>query len=112
MHMQNGTPPADCIDSGNNLPYIMKLCNADYECPPQYFIAFEQELIIECSSLNQAIFTLIAVHYVYNVVYHPRVKNLFLFFEEKVLDLPSLSKHSKNASYSCVVTGIESFLKE
>lgn len=90
----------------------MKVCNVDYECPPQYFIALEQELIIECKTLFDSIFTLLAVHYVFNVVYHPRVKNFFLFFEEKVLELPCIQKGSKNAAYSSVVTGIESFLQE
>lgn len=46
--IQSGTPPADCIDSDNNLPNIVKVCNVDHECPPQYFIALEQELVIEC----------------------------------------------------------------
>ena len=109
--MQSGTTPAECIDRDNNLPHIVKICNANYEVPPQYFIALEQELVTECSSLSDAIFLLIAVHYIYNVTYHHRVRNFFLFFEEKVLELPSINTSSKNAAYSSTITGIESFLE-
>ena len=55
-------------------------------------------------------FVLIAVHYVYKVVYHPRVRNFFLFFEENLLKLRSIDRSSKNANYELVVTGIESFI--
>jgi hypothetical protein len=110
--MQSGSPPSECINSGNNLPHIVKLCNAGYETSPQYFIALEQEFMMECSTLSNAIFVLIAIHYVYNVTYHPRARNFFLFFEEKVLELPSVDRSSKNAAYSTTVTGIESFLQD
>lgn len=65
---------------------------------------------METNSLFDAIYALVAVHYVYNVVYHSRVRNLFLFLEEKMLKLTSIYRSSKNANYETVVTGIESFL--
>lgn len=81
----------------------------DQELPPQYFIALEQELIIECrSSLPEAVYQLLAVHYVYNVVYHSRALHFFNFFEEKVLKLQTSKKF--NANYEIAITGIESFL--
>ena len=76
----------------------------DPELPPQYFIALEQELIVECrSSLLEAVYMLVAIHYVYNVVYHPRAVHFYNFFEEKVLQLHPSKKF--NANYESTVTG-------
>ena len=50
---------------------------------PTYYINIEQDLV-ECSSLTKALFCLLAVHYVFNLSYHDRVKDFFLFLQEKV----------------------------
>ena len=107
--LQSGTAPSDCVDNSNNLPHIVKLCIVDQELPPQYFIALEQELIIECRpSLCEAVYLLLAVHYVFNVVYHPRAVYFFNFFEEKILKVQTSKKF--NANYESSITGIETFL--
>ena len=76
----------------------MKINNVDYDVAPQYFIALEQELILECNppSLYEAMYMLIAVHYVYNVIYHSRAVHFFNFLEEKVLELNTSSKFNAN----------------
>ena len=95
------------MDKSNNLPHIIKVNNSDYELPPQYFIALEQDLIAECGSLVKALYTVFAIHYAYNVVYHPQLKNFYAFFEEKLFEFAI--KGPKTALYSSVVVGIESF---
>ena len=44
---------------------------------PTYYIAIEQDLGIECSTLTKALFCLLAIHYVFDISYHDRVKDFF-----------------------------------
>lgn len=80
---------------------------------PTYYIAIEQELVVECSSLTKALFCLLAVHYVFDLTYHDRVKDFFLFLQEKVMDIASegySGKGSKkSASYLSTTSGIECY---
>ncbi len=50
--------------------------------------------------MNAALYLLLAVHYVYNVVYHPRALH-FNLIEEKVQ-----TQNKFNANYESTVTGI------
>ena len=54
----------------------------------QCFIATEQKLILECGSVVNAIFNLVACHYVFNLEYCTKVKELQLFLQQKVLGIP------------------------
>ena len=96
------------MERGNNQPHIVIFRSEDSELPDQYFICVEQELILECSSLEAAIFFCIASHYFLNLEYHPKGKDLWLFIQEKVLQLPTKLKkgakaylsHSSSAHFS------------
>jgi hypothetical protein len=55
----------------------------------QFFIAIEQQLMMETSNIFAAVFYLMASHYVFNLSYHSKVNYVLLFLQEKVLDLPS-----------------------
>lgn len=74
------------MDSRNNQPHIIKFRDADPELRPQYFIAIEQKLVIECNSLVGAMFTLLATHYVFDLGYHTKAKDFFKFLEH-LLDI-------------------------
>ena len=76
---------------------------------PQYFIAVEQELLLECKNFENAVFLLMAVHYVFNIEYHPKVKDVFFFLQKKVLDIPDTNKHSP--MYLSVSSAIDLFLQ-
>ena len=53
--------------------------------PPQFFIAVEQQLLLECKSLEKAVYVMVASHYVFNIEYRHRVKDVFIFLQEKIL---------------------------
>lgn len=66
----------------NNQPFIVKLSDISDDVSPQYFIAIEQELMIECKNLHDALFSLFAVH-VFNIEYHQRLMDFFLFIRAR-----------------------------
>ena len=72
---------------------------------PQYFIAIEQQLLLECQTLERAIFTMFAVHYVFNIEYHSKVKDVFYFLQEKVFGFTDTFK--KSAIYLSVSSSID-----
>jgi hypothetical protein len=83
---------------------------------PTYYIAIEQDLVIECPSLTKALFCLLAVHYIFDLSYHDRVKDFFLFLQEKVMEIASEGYSSssgkgskKSASYLSTTSGIECY---
>ena len=51
----------------------------DDDITPSFYIAVEQELVVECAALVKALFMLLAVHYVFDISYNERVKDFFLF---------------------------------
>ena len=53
----------------------------------QFFIAVEH-LLIEMSNIVGAIFYLLAAHCVFNVAYHNKAKDVLLFLQSKVFNLP------------------------
>ena len=76
---------------------------------PQYFVAIEQQLRIECKNLERAIFTMLAAHYIFNMEYHPMVKNVFYLLQEKVFELPDTT-FKKSAIYLSVSSAIDLYL--
>ena len=42
------------------------------DLPGQYFIAVEQQLVLESSNIVAAIFHLLCAHYIFNVQYYPK----------------------------------------
>ena len=89
----------------------------DDDITPTYYIAIEQELVVECSNLTKALFCLLAVHYVFDLTYHDRVKDFFLFLQEKVMEISSegysgssgKGSKKKSASYLSTTSGIECY---
>ena len=87
----------------------------DEDTRGQYFISIEQKLMLESSNLVTTIFNLLASHYVLNLAYHPKVKDLLTFLQEKVLQIPSSgdgTKHKMNPLSSAHVSGISRFVTE
>ena len=84
--MQRSTPTNEAIDRKNNQPHIVMLSDDD-DITPSVYIAVEQELVVECADLLKALFMLLAVHYVFDISYNERVKDFFLFLQEKVMNI-------------------------
>ena len=62
----------------------------------QYLISVEQELMTETSNLMAAIFFTIAAHYIFNLSYHRKAGDLWLFIQEKILGLASKAGTKRN----------------
>lgn len=64
----------------NYQPHLVKFQDEDDgEGLSQYFIAVEQKLILECSTLIAALFFGMSAHYIFNLEYHSKVKGVWLF---------------------------------
>lgn len=103
--MQRGTPPREAIDPTNNQPHIVRFIDSVENLPPLYFVAIEQQLVIECRDIDCAIFTLLAVHFVFNMEYNQKVKDIMYFLQEKVLGYvdPCFKKSSMYMNVSSAI---------
>ncbi len=62
--LQRGTPGSKAVDQNNNHPHIVCFVG---DVAVQYFVAIEQELLIECKSMTNALYTMLATHFVFNI---------------------------------------------
>ena len=109
--LQGSTPTKEAIDKSNDFPHIVMF--VDEELPSSCFIAIDKQLVVQCATLQKAIFCLLIVHYVFNSSYHKRVS---VFLQEKVMgissesyDIEGYKDPAKSASYLSTTTGIESY---
>ena len=109
--IQRGTPAHEAIDGSNNHPHIVKFIDATGDLSPQFFVAVEQQLLLECKSLERAIFLMVATHYVFNIEYNLKVKDVFLFLEEKILGFLDTSV-KKSSIYLSVSSSIDLYVEE
>ncbi len=62
--------------------------------------------MIETSNIVAAIFFCVAAHYVFNLTYHRKSGDVWLFVQEKVLNLPSKPGVKRNPSSTSHFSGI------
>ena len=101
----------EAIDSSNNHPHIVKFIDPTTDMPPQFFIAVEQQLLLECKSLEKAVYVMVASHYVFNIEYHHRVKDVFIFLQEKILGFVD-DTVKKSSIYLSVSSAIDLYLED
>ena len=109
--LQRGTTPTEAPDKWNNQPHIVVFCDEedDEDLLGQYFIAVEQVLVLESSNIVAAVFHLMAAHYLYNVQYQAKAKELYIFLQEKVLHLPSSSRGKRSPAMLAHIAGISRY---
>ena len=76
----------------------------------QLYIALEHMLLSETSGFVASMFQLIAVHYVFNVQYHPQVNDVLVCLQEKMLGVVDGAKKTMIHTYLSVTSAIECFL--
>ena len=76
-----------------------------------YYIFVEQEVLFSVSSFSRALMLWFTCHYVFNLEYAKQVKDVALFFQEFVYNLPEKSKGSKNATYLTVTSDIATYVR-
>lgn len=86
---QRGTPPAEACEKENNQPHIVLFFDEEEDSIlQQYFVCVEQELMMESSNIVAAIFFCVAAHYIFNLSYHRKTGDVWLFIQEKILFCP------------------------
>ena len=83
-------------DKSNNQPHIIAIERDEYFL---YMVAVKQSLMLECTEMATAIFMMRACHYVFNLSYHPKATDLFVFLLEKVESKMSARLVKKNQQY-------------
>ena len=76
------------ICSDVNHPLIVRVIDSDDEVDASYIIVIEKKPLLVCNTILSAIFTLFAVHYVFDIEYHEKVKDFYLFLEDKIFNVP------------------------
>lgn len=104
---QRGTPPAEACEKENNQPHIVLFFDEEEDSIlQQYFVCVEQELMMESSNIVAAIFFCVAAHYIFNLSYHRKTGDVWLFIQEKILCLPSKDGVRRNPSSTSHFSGI------
>ena len=62
--------------------------------------------MLESSNLVSAIFLCLAAHYIFNIQYHPKAKDVWEFVQENVLNISSKGSKKRNATSSTHFSGI------
>ena len=73
----------------------------------QYFKSIEQELMMETSNLVSTIFFCLAAHYIFNLTYHRKTGNVWVFIQEKIVGLPSKPGRKRSPSSLAHFSGIQ-----
>ena len=68
----------------------------------------EQLPLLEVNNYEKGLFSVLALHYVFDMHYNARLSDFFTFFEEKILQVPISCKHSP--LYASVTSAIECYL--
>ena len=104
---QNGVTAKEVINAKNNFPHLVRLIDADEGIPDQFFIAVEQELLVKCRNISDALLTLISVHFIFNIEYNPKIHDIMCFIQEHVVGLCFDGR--KSAQYLSFTSAIDCY---
>ena len=85
------------MDSSTNQPHMIMVTEEDLLI--QLFIVVEQIPQTEVSHFFKGTYILLSLHYISDMECNPRLRDLYLFFEDKLLGLttPSCKKTATNS---------------
>ena len=63
----------------------------------QFFISIEKTLTMESSNFISALYFLLAAHYIFNMSYHQKAKDILSLLQVKVANLSALPSHKWGA---------------
>lgn len=105
-YIQRGEVIEECCVE--NQPQIVRYVDADDEISAQYIVAVEKQAFLQYATLLGAVYALFAIHYIFNIEYHPRVKDFYLFIQNKCFCVED--KSTLSAGYSNILTSMECYL--
>lgn len=65
---------------------------------PTYHVIVEQETVVKCMDLTTALYSVFSIHYIFNIEYHAKLHDLYLFFQESVMGIP-MEAQKKSGAY-------------
>lgn len=79
---------------------------------PQYFVFIESEVLCITHTFSHALMVWFMSHYVFNLEYSAKVREVALFVQEYIFGLPATSglKRHKTATYLAFSTDIQSYM--
>ena len=95
----------------NNYPHMISISDPDGDLPNQIFVAVERRIVQQCKDLVTGMYVMLSNHFIFNLEYNPKVKDVLLFLQEKLLQHNG-AQFKKSAMYSSVVSGIDCCLSD
>lgn len=74
-----------------------------------YFIFIEKSVLCKVNSFAKALMLWFASHYIFNLEYEKKVKDVAVFLQEFVFGLPDTSGAKKSASYLTITSDLQAF---
>lgn len=108
--LQCGTPVAEATEKDNNQPHIVMFRDDDVDeesIRNQYFVSVEQEIMMETSTLIFFHILCYCCHYIFNLTYHRKSGDVWVFIQEKVPGLASKTGTKRNPSAMSHFSGIQ-----
>ena len=82
----------DAANSGIITPYNIIIQAGRPTAIVQFFLIVEKQVFIEVDRFLDALVALVAIYYVFNIVYPPACGNILHFLEKKLFDTKSSAK--------------------
>ena len=92
------------MDKTNNFPHILRLVDSEEDISDQFFIAVEKVVLLKCQSISTAVLLLLSVHYIFNIEYNPKIRDVLFFIQEYMLGLNNETR--KSAAYLSFTSAI------
>ena len=102
--IQNSTSESEFSASGSTHPYIVQKFDADEAIPASYSIFVEEETV-KSPDFISTLFVTFSLHYNLNLTYHPKLHDLFTFFQEVIFKI-SGENQKKSAPLSNFMAAI------
>ena len=82
--------------------------DGDPEVMASYVVIVEQDTLTKCRDLVTALYVTFSIHYIFNISYQIRVKELFRFIQEIVMEIVDTEKKSAAFSnFCCAIAAAE-----
>ena len=103
--------PVTYVDSFNSHPYIVRLFSAGESVGSTYQVIVEQQIVTSMKDLSTALYVVFSLHFIFNISYHGKTNDLYLFLQEIVFGMPSEIK-KKSACYTNLSVAIKALCQK
>ncbi len=110
FYFQIGDDP-DTIARRHPQKSAPRFCCFEGQDADQFFVFVDNQVLTQANSFSTALLTWFGSHYLLNLEYSQKIKEVALFFQEFVCALPATNSESKkNATYLSVTSDIQKYV--